>query len=276
MNTIVCPWAFHADPAVSQHVVPRIARTLHQGTLWPLQAHPIPQTTNWFFNYQFWQPQGGKTVSWFTHEEPASRHPDKAVAWREAALRSQIRITMNSPASVLLAEHGPTFYIPPPVDEQFYRVKGGKRQAVGTAGTIYWDGRKGEDLIAYLHGRGEIEEVVGWGWNLPARRLNWADLPDWYVHLSVYVCASRLEGGPMGVIEALACGTKVVMAQGVGLASDIQHIPGVHLFSHEGNAIANLRQAIQRAQEDTSPASLRRAAVYGAFDGPHEPAGGST
>lgn len=71
--------------------------------------------------------------------------------------------------------------------------------------------RKGWDLVDRLraeHQEWEIDATYGVE--------DGSDMVDWYRSIDVYLCASRLEGGPMGVAEAAAMGVPIVAPRGVG------------------------------------------------------------
>ena len=60
--------------------------------------------------------------------------------------------------------------------------------------------------------------------------VSWNDMPQFYQGLDVLVCPSRVEGGPMPVLEALACGVRVVIPQHVGILDELPDVPGIHRY----------------------------------------------
>ncbi len=132
-------------------------------------------------------------------------------------------------------------YIPYPVDDSFFDAgqrhldnklirENGEAFRIGFFSSAQYEtGRKGVDLIpAIAEGLtqtlGHWEMVVsGLGWqkvlqrpefrNLPIRHTlfpSYFDMPRAYSSLDAYLCLSRIEGGPMTVFEAAACGVPVI------------------------------------------------------------------
>jgi len=98
------------------------------------------------------------------------------------------------------------------------------RVKVGVVGRTYSCGRKGEALVAEVLDTPGIEwHFTGGGWPLPSRALEDAEMPAFYREMDYILVPSLYEGGPMCVIEALACGTKVI-APPVGWVTDFPHI----------------------------------------------------
>jgi len=52
-------------------------------------------------------------------------------------------------------------------------------------------------------------------------------MPNFYRSLDVFLCTSLIEGGPVTVLEALACGKSVVIPREVGALDELPPIPGV-------------------------------------------------
>ena len=64
---------------------------------------------------------------------------------------------------------------------------------------------------------------TGSGWPRPSRALDDAEMPAFYREMDYILVPSLYEGGPMCVIEALACGTRVI-APPIGWVPDFPHI----------------------------------------------------
>ncbi|PHK93042.1 hypothetical protein CR162_20720, partial [Pseudoroseomonas rhizosphaerae] len=95
---------------------------------------------------------------------------------------------------------------------------------IGVVGRTYHTGRKGEHIVAQVMDIPEIEwSFTGEGWPDPALKLPDAVLPDFYRQLDYVLVPALYEGGPMSVVEALACGTEVISPP-VGWVPEFPHI----------------------------------------------------
>jgi glycosyltransferase involved in cell wall biosynthesis len=95
---------------------------------------------------------------------------------------------------------------------------------VGVVGRTYHTGRKGEALVAQVMDIPGIEwHFTGPGWPGPARHVPDEELPAFYRSLDYVLVPALIEGGPMCVLEALACGCKVI-ASPVGWVPQFPHI----------------------------------------------------
>jgi glycosyltransferase involved in cell wall biosynthesis len=97
---------------------------------------------------------------------------------------------------------------------------------VGLTGRVYPGGRKGEDIVGALLGDSDITSQIRivatteeWG----APVWSFVDRADFYRAIDYLLITSRLEGGPVPFMEALACGTLSV-APPVGVAPDFPHV----------------------------------------------------
>ena len=98
------------------------------------------------------------------------------------------------------------------------------RVKIGVVGRTYACGRKGEALVAEVLDTPGIEwHFTGSGWPMASRALTEAEMPAFYREMDYILVPSLYEGGPMCVIEALACGTRVI-APPVGWVTDFPHI----------------------------------------------------
>lgn len=95
---------------------------------------------------------------------------------------------------------------------------------IGVVGRTYKTGRKGEALVASLLDIPWIKwHFTGEGWPGPALNLPYDKMPDFYRKMDYILVPALYEGGPMCVIEALACGTDVI-APPIGWVSQFEHI----------------------------------------------------
>jgi glycosyl transferase family 1 len=100
---------------------------------------------------------------------------------------------------------------------------------------------KGLSILTSLRSLPDIDFVTATG--APARTM-----PAWYRSLDVYVCASRLEGTPMPVLEAMAVGN-IVISTPVGIVPEINS-PGVFTFDgSREQLLATAREVLARRSE---------------------------
>lgn len=95
---------------------------------------------------------------------------------------------------------------------------------VGVIGRTYHTGRKGEALVAEMMDIPGIEwRFTGEGWPGPSHHIEDSQMPDFYNGLDYVLVPALYEGGPMCILEALACG-KPVIASDVGWVDEYPHI----------------------------------------------------
>lgn len=110
--------------------------------------------------------------------------------------------------------------ISPGVDLQTFTPK----IKIGVVGRTYPTGRKGETLVAQVMDIPGIEwHFTGSGWPAPALNLRDDEMPGFYNAMDYILVPSLYEGGPMAVIEALACGREVI-APPIGWVPEFPHI----------------------------------------------------
>jgi glycosyltransferase involved in cell wall biosynthesis len=155
----------------------------------------------------------------FTHVDEAQ--PDMKRRYFEVAREVDVAVCMAERYGAELRATGIEVHvIRPGVDlERFTpRVK------IGVVGRTYACGRKGEALVAAVLDTPGIEwHFTGSGWPLPSRTLEDSEMPAFYREMDYILVPSLYEGGPMCVIEALACGTQVI-APPIGWVPDFPHI----------------------------------------------------
>ena len=150
----------------------------------------------------------------------------------------------------ILQDHGieNVVAIAPGVDLNEFTTK----LRIGVVGRTYHTGRKGEHLVAQLRDIPEIEwHFTGVGWPEPALSLPGEALPDFYRSLDYVLVPALYEGGPMCVVEALACGTPVIGPE-VGWVPEFPHV------EYQAGDIDSLRNVLLSLIEEKR---ARRAAV---------------
>jgi len=155
----------------------------------------------------------GKVVSMLTHHEPRMND-----TWHNACKLSDALVPMSDTtrASITEVKSGAIVQtIPLPVPD--YITK--RKPRIGIAGirNPANEHRKGWDLVDRLRADHPEYDITVTGGNLSE-----SDMLAWYRSLDLYLCPSRYEGGPMGVIEAVAMGIDIVAPRGVGWCDDIK------------------------------------------------------
>lgn len=253
------------------HVIDRLAEQLlsSRGTCgWTTGKQPDPQADlNYFFPYldlACLYPNFNETpiACYFSHYEENDAR--KAAWWSAAAERADFGVVTARQYADMLDI--PTALAHPPVDDQF--VFGKRRQnekpVVGVAGVVQKEsGRKGETLVRKLYSeRNDIAiRAIGRGWPVRCAFIDWQNLPDFYRAIDVFLCASSVEGVPMTVLEAAACGTPCVVPVGVGMLDDLPDVDG--LYRYRAGNYRSMERAIDAAIEGGGNALALRAAVGG-------------
>lgn len=158
-------------------------------------------------------------VAFFAHLEEDQRTREKFFA---VAREVDHCICMSSPYETLLRDAGiPTVTtVPPGVDLDALKpvVK------IGVVGRTYHTGRKGEALVAQVMDVEGIEwHFTGDGWPGQALHLPHDGMAQFYNSMDYILVPALYEGGPMSVVEALACGRPVI-APPIGWVSNFPHI----------------------------------------------------
>lgn len=225
-------------------VLARLARYLAQGLGYTLSEDPDPAArVNVFIPYIDYSqrfPQFDQTITaaYFSHKDQT-----KAIKegwWDHAAEVMDLRIITSKIWLDEMEAHGPTVLARPPIDPQFvlYTARSVEVPLVGISGMNYKDGRKGEDLYLRLveairgrHMGGFRWAASGRGWPVHGSRWrDWDEMPAFYGGLDIYLCTSRVEGIPMPPLEALRCGTAVVIPTGVGMLDELPEMPGIERY----------------------------------------------
>ena len=238
-------------------VIPRFARLLRDHLGWTLGAAPDPAADIIYllayFEASRMRPWPDAPVAaYFTHREEEPPGNAKAKLYDQIAARVQLRVAMCRLYGEPLSKYGPTAIPPLPVERDRFTIssrKTGKTPIVGFSGYTYTNHRKGEDLVRGIL-NSKVAKRVEWrasgrGWPVPTKRYTWQQMPSFYQGLDVLVCPSRVEGGPMPVLEALACGVSVVIPRGVGILDEIPDTVGI--YRYERGDLASLLVALDQA-----------------------------
>lgn len=161
----------------------------------------------------------GASVSFFTHQEKVQPAHSRFI---ENAKKADHCICMSKRYERILREAGvdrvTTIY--PGVDRSIFFPK----LRVGVVGRTYHTGRKGEELVAQLVHEPWLEFLfLGKGWPGRGNSLQQEQIGDFYRSLDCLLVPSNIEGGPMPVMEAIACGCTVVAPE-VGFVEMFPHL----------------------------------------------------
>jgi len=197
-----------------------------------------------------------KTVGFMTHRETTVGI--KTRIWDKTAPVFDLRVTMAQQYADILHRYGPTINITPPVELDMFKPAPRQKHdkaVIGVCGWVYPGGRKGEKLALQLYNNTKHKWVIGATgrrWPIPkCHDRPWRKMPAWYHELDVFLCTSVIEGGPVTVLEALACGRPVVIPKKVGLLDELPDAPGIYRYGagHYPSMVKALEQAVQ----DTTP-----------------------
>jgi len=232
-------------------VLPRFARYLRDHLAWTLTAAPDPRADvvylAGYFEVQKCKPWPSVPVAaLFTHREETPPGNAKAKLFDAVAERVQLRVAMCRLYAKPLSAYGPTIQPPLPVERERFTLPSTRiitsaafrtarqKAVVGFSGYTYRNHRKGEDLVKAVLAS-KIGKKVEWrasgrGWPVETKRYDWAEMPAFYQGLDALVCPSRVEGGPMPVLEALSCGVSVVIPRNVGILDELPATEGVYRY----------------------------------------------
>lgn len=245
-------------------ILSRKARVLVNELGWTIGGQPDPEAD---LNYSLPYLDGRNTLgdlrfaAYFTHREDCL--PDKVEIWKDRARKAALRITSAQQYFEDLSQYGPTAKITPPLDREKFApskaMRSTKGNKIGVAGYVYRGGRKGEDLVQEAVKRigDEYEfKAIGKGWPIPTITLPYDRLHEFYQSIDILLCTSLIEGVPYPPLEALACGKKVVIPEGVGLLDELPDISGIRRY--KAGDFDSMIEAIERAREDAAdPSDLR-------------------
>ena len=263
---IVCP--DHTD--LERKILGRKAMALIDQTGWTISNGPDPRADiNYFMPYIMRAQDhpsfdGSLTAAYFTHRE-GDKWKAKQNWWDGAARLVDLRLTSSYHNLPHLRTYGPTALVPrPPVDLETYKPTGINRERViGLSGFVdKVSGRKGEGHVAKLAGQNVPLRAIGQGWPVPTELVDHAEIPHFYNRIWAYLCSATLEGVPMTVLEALACGTPVIVPLGVGIMDDLPEMDGI--YRYEAGSYQGMKRAVMAALTSDPPDPwVLRSAVEG-------------
>lgn len=173
---------------------------------------------NIFVNYALYQDVPGKTVSYFTHREEGSSSIFDNVARKSDLCLPMCEITRQA---VVKANPSADIHIFKTGISGIYKPR---VLNVGVIGRSYASGRKRFDWAKRI---GEKERV---NINFTGGKLAARDMPKFYRDQDYILVTSKIEGGPMCVPEAIACGRPLIVPRDVGWCNDF---PALRFSTYE-------------------------------------------
>ena len=262
----------------ADRIVPRMARILVAKNGWSISSQPRADVDlNYFLAYFEWLYHKSFNATKFavllTHLEEAPQSNAKVQAFWDAAKAADIRVVFCEKYVSAVEHLGPTFLVSVPLDKNHFRYKPRKRgnpPVVGVSGFTYKTNRKGQDLVLHLKqsslGKRLDLRASGRGWPIGTVRYSWEALPKFFQGLDVLLCPSRVEGGPLPVLEAMSCGVPCVVPRDVGFLDELPDLPD--LYRYERGNFKGMCSALEKAafSKRTPDHAGLRAAVSGYSD----------
>ena len=244
------------------HIVPRMARWLVDTFGWTMSDRPDNGANcNLYMPYTAIA-QGiadTPTAAWFTHYEAGNA--GKALLWRQAAQKLSLRLTATDLYLPQLEATGPTAKITPGVDREHFALDEDAERLwdIGVSGLA--SPRKLPALAQRLYADSYDVVAAGTNWDVPGDYVAYEDMPAFYRSLDVYLCTALIEGIPAPPLEALACGTKVVLPRGAGMLDELPEAPGVRHYT--AGDYDDMRRAVDEALADEADPDELRALTEG-------------
>lgn len=166
-----------------------------------------PQLINYYINYAVLRRKTAKLdAAWFTHPE------ENGLFWETRKNVDLALCNCDQYRDTLRQMGTRAETVIPGVDPSFR-----PKLVLGFVGRIHDYGkRKGIDLLHKVSKLNFVDLCATNG------KLTSNELPDFYRKLDYVLVTSRYEGGPMCLLEALACGKKVICPPNIGFADRFQ------------------------------------------------------
>lgn len=228
-------------------------------------AGRLPPIVSWIHHVTEWSPDHQAAVD---HSRTiVCCTPEWAANIRQLAGR-------DLDTQVVLHGINPSFFRPQPADRARFGIPPGVFSIGFSANhKSNWDGqRKGIPVLLAVLERLHAQQipfhlsVTGSGWEEEVRQLRQrgiaannlgflprADIPAFYSTIDTFLMTSSVEGGPLTVLESMACGTPVVATR-VGLVPDVIR-DGVSGFSTPVGAVDELTEGLTKLAQS---AELRK------------------
>ena len=161
------------------------------------------------------------STAWFSHMEQKEELKSKFIT---SAQKVNVAISHSKKYADLLSRMGVknVIQIMPGVDLLKFvpsnYVVDNKSLVVGYVGRAYSSSnRKNPELLDKITKIKDIELKITGG------KISEDKMPDFYNSVDLVISPSKIEGGPMAIQEALACGKPIVCFQSVGVVDEFNH-----------------------------------------------------
>lgn len=167
-------------------------------------------------------------------------------------LLQRYRRIENYPDPTMLTEDGVDLNLFKPRHLERMNTLAQRPMVIGWAGNSAWAHEKGEDFKG-LHTilRPAVQALQAEGLPIELRLadrqkkcIRHEDMPQYYAGLDLYVCASKMEGTPNPVLEAMACGVPVISTDVGVVAQAFDGDPFDMILPQR--SVAALKQCIRR------------------------------
>lgn len=217
-------------------------------TIW-VDGGPLdqPGQVNYFINYAVMKRStAGIDVALFTHPEEQGQLA--GLFWKIAQQVDMPICMTEKYVEKLLVRGIKSTYIIPGVDPKFtpklYLAFIGRYGSYGA--------RKGSDLIDRISRLPYVEIIATQG------QVSAENLPSIYQYVDYTLVASRYEGGPLCLLESLACGRKVIMPKDVGLACHFSE----QIIPYEVGNYESLKAVVDKLFEKKASLSRGGSTLY--------------
>lgn len=242
------------------HIIPRMMQWLADGNGWTISDKPDESAdVNYYATYLAWDLHDHPntlTAAWFTHHEDGT--PWKVKQWEQASYYIDAPL-VTAPLYCAYLEKAQV--ITPGIDRDFWqRVTLDPHDGppvIGIAGQ--GQPRKGpHQIVDLFYSPLNVHiQIVGDAWPFPFNALSVEQMPIFYSHIDAYLCTSTIEGIPAPVLEALSCGTPVVVPDGVGICEMLPEMPGIRHYK-AGDSKDMIRALRECLKDVYDPDDLRR------------------
>lgn len=133
---------------------------------------------------------------------------------------------------------------------------------LGVSGFTYSGGRKGENLFEKLT-KSDLKDILdfyasgsGWKGLYTPKELKFDEMSNYYRSLDMLLCTSTVEGIPIPPLEALACGTPVIIPRGVGI---LDELPDIHnIYRYKAGNYLDMLDAISQCIYDVQTGNINK------------------
>jgi hypothetical protein len=159
----------------------------------------------YYINYAIYEDTPGITGAFFTHLEPQWQKK-----FDEVASKVDFAVCLNKHIKQYLIDKGVKRV---EIIQHGYDPRLKKEIVFGFCGREYKSGRKATELLP--------KKTIKFGYN---------DAPEIYKKIDYLLIPSRIEGGPVPLIDAISAGVPVIAREGVGWVDDF---PCIHFKTDE-------------------------------------------